>query len=154
MAKTAQHCHRCLYDCATTRYSYSVSSTAFDSEALCHPKNPDPLAQAIFRDLGKKATRPPRFIRRYEQVVYGNKIGDKEICMENLKGVAIVKFQLAGQQITRIKKTKRVTFSESLSNIGRCKRNHICHNIFIFRSFLQVAQLASLLGSASAAYSN
>ena len=59
------------------------------------------------------------FIRRFEQVVYGKDIGSEEICKDNLKGMAIVKFQLASKVITRIKKTKRVSFSDHVSNIGK-----------------------------------
>ena len=62
---------------------------------------------------------PPKFIRRFEQVVNSKEINDEDICRDNLKGVAIVKFQLANQIITRIKKTKRVSFSDQLSNLGK-----------------------------------
>ena len=55
---------------------------------------------------------------RYEQVVNGKDIGKEEICIENIKKLAIVKFQIANEVVTRIKKTPRVTFSGILSNIG------------------------------------
>ena len=101
------------------RYSYSVSSTAFDIDVLCDKNNNDPLAESFFASLGNNANAyPPKFIRRFEQVVYGKEINSNDICKENLKGMAIVKFQLASQIITRIKKTKRVTFSDHVSNIG------------------------------------
>ena len=109
------------------RYSYSVSSTAFDSDVLCNKKNRDnQLAQAFTDYLGLDEVRhghahPPLFIRRFEQVVYGKDIGDESICRENLKGLAIVKFQLASEIISRITKTKRVSFSDHLSNIGKKK---------------------------------
>ena len=102
------------------RYSYSVSSTAFDIDVLCDKNSNDPLAQSFYFSLGKNPNAyPPIFIRRFEQVVYGKEINLDDICKENLKGMAIVKFQLASQIITRIKKTKRVTFSEHVSNIGK-----------------------------------
>ena len=53
--------------------------------------------------------------------MYRKDIGDEEICKDNLKGMAIVKFQLASKVITRIKKTKRVSFSDHVSNIGKTK---------------------------------
>ena len=107
------------------RYTYSVSSTAFDIEVLCNKNNRDnPLAQAFSSSLGSSPNAyPPMFIRRFEQVVYGRDIGEESICKENLKGMAIVKFQIASQIISKIKKTKRVSFSDQLSNIGKyfCK---------------------------------
>jgi hypothetical protein len=110
--ETVEKCD-CPYDCATTRYPYSVSSTALDVEAMCSKGSP-------YEDVlsGSLTSLPPMFIRRYEQVVRGYDIGDDEICKKNLKGIAIVKFQLANQIITRIRKTERVTFSDQLSNIG------------------------------------
>jgi hypothetical protein len=110
--ETVEKCD-CPYDCATTRYSYSVSSTALDVEAMCN-------RDSFYQDelSGYLTSFPPMFIRRYEQVVRGYDIGEEAICKKNLKGIAIVKFQLANQIITRIRKTERVTFSDQLSNIG------------------------------------
>ena len=102
------------------RYSYSMSSTAFDIDVLCNKNNEDPLAESFSSSLGKNPNAyPPKFIRRFEQVVYGKEINDHDICKENLKGMAIVKIQLASQIITRIKKTKRVSISDHVSNIGK-----------------------------------
>ena len=102
------------------RYTYSVSSTAFDIDILCNENNGDPIAKSFYNSLGKDPNAyPPKFIRRFEQVVYGKDINFEDICRENLKGMAIVKFQLASQIISRIKKTKRVSFSDQLSNIGK-----------------------------------
>ena len=102
----------CPNDCAATRYSYSVSSTAIDAEAMCKE---DKYADIwSYGDIGY----PPKFVMRYEQVVNGKEIGKEEICIENIKKLAIVKFQIANEVVTRIKKTPRVTFSGILSNIG------------------------------------
>ena len=103
----------CLPECATTRYAYSVSSTAIDSEALCKDDH-----YRAFWSSGKTGY-PPKFIRRYEQVLYNKEIGEDDICIQNTKRLAIVKFQIANQIITRIKKTKRVTFADTLSNVGK-----------------------------------
>ena len=88
---------------------------------MCNKNNKDDqLAQALSSSLGADPNAyPPMFIRRFEQVVYGKDIGEESICRENLKGMAIVKFQLASQIISRIKKTKRVSFSDHLSNFGK-----------------------------------
>ena len=118
------YCKFCHFGyCA--RYSYSVSSTAFDINVLCNKNNKDDqLAQAFSFSLGKDSNAyPPMFIRRFEQVVYGKDIGEESICRENLKGMAIVKFQLASQIISRIKKTKRVSFSDHVSNVGKLSGN-------------------------------
>ena len=92
----------------------------FDIDVLCNENNDEPLAKALYTSLGENHNaNPPLFIRRFEQVVYGKDIGSEEICKDNLKGMAIVKFQLASKVITRIKKTKRVSFSDHVSNIGK-----------------------------------
>ena len=92
----------------------------FDIDVLCNENNDEPLAKALHTSLGENPNaNPPLFIRRFEQVVYGKDIGSEEICKENLKGMAIVKFQLASKVITRIKMTKRVSFSDHVSNIGK-----------------------------------
>ena len=102
------------------RYTYSVSSTAFDIDVLCNKNNNDnPLAMAFSSHLASSNAYPPMFVRRFEQVLYESDIGQDSICRENLKGMAIVKFQLASQIIQRIKKTKRVSFSDHLSNFGK-----------------------------------
>ena len=75
--------------------------------------------ESLFSLLGESDNAyPPIFIRRFEQAVYGKDINYDEICRQNLKGMAIVKFQLSSQIIQRIKKTKRVSFSDHISNIG------------------------------------
>ena len=87
-----------------------------DIDELCDKNNKD----SLYSLLGKSYNAyPPMFIRRFQQVVYGRDIDYVEICKENLKGMAIVKFQIASQIVQRIKKTKRVSFSDHISNIGK-----------------------------------
>ena len=87
-----------------------------DIDELCDKKNEKNLLYL----LGKSnKAYPPMFVRRFEQVVYGRDINYVEICKENLKGMAIVKFQIASQIVQRIKKTKRISFSDHISNIGK-----------------------------------
>ena len=116
MHKTYNYIQLQLHDLFFYRYFYSVSSTVMDSEELCNYKN----EKDLYSLLGKSdLAYPPKFIRTFEQVVYGYDIGYDEICKQNLKGMAIVKFQLASKIIQRIKKTKRVSFSDHISNIGK-----------------------------------
>ena len=92
----------------------------FDIDVIFNEKNDKPLAKALYTSLGENPNaNPPLFIRRFEQVVYGKDIGSEEICKDNLKGMAIVKFQFLSKVITRNKKTKRVSFFDHVSNIGK-----------------------------------
>ena len=103
----------CLPECATMKYTYSASSILFDAKALCK----DDRYRGYW--TSGKFGFPPKFIRRYEQVLYGKEIGEDTICIENTKKLAIVKFQITSQIITRIKKSMRVSFADTLSNIGK-----------------------------------
>ena len=103
----------CPLDCATTRYDYSLHSTVIDAKKLCKNK--------VFKDLLASGITgyPPRFIRRYEQITRGKDINDYDACIERTKNMAIVNFEIVDHIITRIKKTKRMTTSDLLSNIGK-----------------------------------
>ena len=50
--------------------------------------------------------------------MYGQDINDVDICINNTRKLAIVKFQIATQIINRIKKQQRVTNADIISNIG------------------------------------
>ena len=125
--KTISKCNQsqCENDCVSTRYSYSVYSTKIDAISLC--KNED------FRDVlefgtgyGKEKEKKrdinfrisPIFIRRYEQIVWHKDIGQTAMCQERVSNMAIVNFQIDSQFYNRIKRTQRVTFAGTLSNIG------------------------------------
>ena len=75
----------------------------------------------------------PRFIRRYEEVIYGRNSSDDEHCIKNHRqNVAIVNIQIAtsaNDLINKIVKTPRVTTADILSNIGKYIYNH--KNIFL-----------------------
>ena len=61
---------------------------------------------------------PPMFIRRYEQIDHGKDISDVDICLDRLKNMAVVNFQIGSEIMQRIKRSQRVTFADTLSNIG------------------------------------
>ena len=95
------------------RYAYSVSSTAIDADALCKKKS-----NYVNQWASGTEGFPPKFIRRYEQAMYGQDINNVDICINNTRKLAIVKFQIATQIINRIKKQQRVTNADIISNIG------------------------------------
>ena len=102
----------CILDCAITRYSFSLHANKINVKELCSNKEYN-----SFMTSGKTGY-PPKFIRRYEQIVYGKDIGNDVLCQNRTKNMAIVRFQIADQIITRIKKTQRMTFADFVSNIG------------------------------------
>ena len=105
----------CPLDCATTRYDYSLHSTIINPKKLC--KNNEHKAFLSSQTTGY----PPKFIRRYEQIITGKDIDENAMCIERTKNMAIVKFEIADHIITRIKKTQRMTLADFLSNIGKHK---------------------------------
>ena len=75
---------KCIY----FRYTYSVSSTAFDIDVLCNKNNNDnPLAMAFSSHLASSNAYPPMFVRRFEQAVYESDIGQDSICREKFQFV-------------------------------------------------------------------
>lgn len=102
----------CPLDCATTRYTYSYSSTIIDAEEICTNDEYKEFITSIHTGY------PPKFIKRFEQITLGKDIGEDIDCINRTKSMAIVNFEIADQIITRIKKTQRMTFADFLSNIG------------------------------------
>ena len=96
------------------RYSYSKDSQPIDTEGHCNNAN----YEYYWRWYGNL----PKFIRRYEEVIYGRNSSDYEHCLKNIRqNVAIVNFQIASSEndlINKIVKTPRVTYADILSNIG------------------------------------
>ena len=89
---------------------YSENSHLIDAEAYCNNYE----YMAYWSSYGNL----PKFIRRYEQAMYGQDINDVDICINNTRKLAIVKFQIATQIINRIKKQQRVTNADIISNVG------------------------------------
>ena len=118
---------KCKSDCTTTRYSYSVSQTKIDdktAEILCSDieyrlalLQGGAYKPKLIQD-GKFLNMPPKFIERYEQIMHGKNPSKMERCIEKVKNLAIVNFQIGTKIMTRIKRTQRVTFADTLSNIG------------------------------------
>ena len=113
---------QCKNDCISTSYRYSVYFTKIDSIALCEN---DDFKRALefgtgYDKKGKYYYRiPPKFIRRYEQIVQNKDIDEITMCQERVKNMAIVNFQIDSQSYYTIKRTLRITFADMLSNIGK-----------------------------------
>ena len=121
--ESKQNC-KCQRDCTATRYSYSVSQTKIDAttaEELCSDKGYQfSLKHGVKKKhLGSKEyNMPPKFIDFYEQIMYGKDTSDMKWCIGRVKKLAIVNFQIGTKVMTRIKRTQRFTFADTLSNIG------------------------------------
>ena len=111
-ASLARKC-ACPLDCATTRYSSSIDTTYLDPELICSNKE-----YSKFLSNGNTGY-PPKFILHFKNLMYNKDMGYDTICIERTKNMAIVKFQITDDIITRIKKTQRMTFADFLSNIGK-----------------------------------
>ena len=98
------------------RYSYSKYSKPIDAEKYCN------MAESYnhYR-YWKTFGSLPRFIRRYEEVIYGRSSSDYHCINNHRRNVAIVNIQIAtsaNDLINKIVKTPRVTTADILSNIG------------------------------------
>ena len=94
------------------RYSYGKSSKPIDIEKYCHN----------FGGYWHFHGFLPKFIRRFEEVIYGRNSSKHEHCIRNHRqNVAIVNIQIAtsaNDLINKIVKSPRVTTADILSNIG------------------------------------
>ena len=73
----------------------------------------------VSNDYDKDYEMPPRFIRYFEEIVHGKSNNEMDLCVERVNHLAIVKFQIDSQTVTQIQRTERVTFANTLSNIGK-----------------------------------
>ena len=93
---------------------YSENSHLIDAEAYCNNYE--------YMSYWSKYGNLPKFIRRYEETIYGKNPSDMEHCINNTRqNVAIVHFHItssANDLINKIMKTPRVTHADILSNIG------------------------------------
>ena len=97
------------------RYFYGKDSYPIDAEEYCNNN-------VEYKEYWRSYGNLPRFIRRYEEAIYGKNPSNKEHCINNMKqNVAIIHFHIASSAndlISRIVKTPRVTTADMLSNIG------------------------------------
>ena len=73
------------------------------------------FSEAYFRDKGQ----PIDMIRGYEEMVFGANMSNIEVCKRALQRIAIVKVILASTTVTAIKRSKRVTFTGHIANLGK-----------------------------------
>ena len=124
----------CPNDCSITIYDYSVSST--DISHLCYKST------QIYNYLRNQYQKG--FIKVFEDAYFweeGAQVRDKEAwtwsCEDTIKNIAVVKFQIANQLVTKVKLTPRVSFADTLSNIGKYSQLSINaykkYTMFVFR---------------------
>ena len=104
---------KCLHDCSSTMYGYSVDSTRIDANALCSDGK---LIRGYLPGRGAYFM-PPKFISRFEEVVYGKNISDMNLCLERVSKLTIVNFQIKTNMVTKIKRIRRR--ANTLPNIGK-----------------------------------
>ena len=133
---------------------YSENSHLIDAEAYCNNYE--------YMSYWSKYGNLPKFIRRYEEAIYGKNPSDMEHCINNTRqNVAIVHFHItssANDLINKIMKSPRVTHADILSNIGTYLSKIAPKNLpfigILFHSFFifQVEPWACLQVSVSLAF--
>ncbi len=106
----------CPGDCVSYRYSISVSSTKVNSDDFCR-RHKETFSSPRF-------VGPPIFMRNFNVFVHDEKSDYFEICKSTLEDVAIVRFQISGQNIVQFKKDLRLTFADQISNFGKTMYLH------------------------------
>ena len=115
----------CPVDCTLVRYSKVATTSPINLERICKTdwkrgKEDDILEHALQETLGGDGAEPPKFIRNYQQLVFGKDVGKDVLCMENLKNVAIVRLSVEDRLVQSIKRSRRVRITDHFSNIGEC----------------------------------
>ena len=105
-----KNCH-CPNDCSITRYAISVSSTPIIAKNLCKKGK-------IRKYFGQ--SRKPGFMQKYSKLVNPKwrRKTPMMYCIERVKKVAIVKFYITSQTVTKITRGQRISFATMLSQIG------------------------------------
>ena len=123
-------------DTLNYRYNNVLYSYPIDYEEYC---DNDDNYNGYWVEYGNL----PKFIRRYEEAVYGKNASHREHCISNTrKNVAIVHFYIdssSNDLITKIVKTPRVSTADILSNIGKFTITTPQFNIFhclIFKTII------------------
>ena len=104
---------KCPQECTKMLYTASISSEPFDWQRMWDQNydyfNPNPFYQY---------SQPIGILKSYEQMVFGKNMSNLEFCKDTLKRIAIVRIKLASNTVTAIKRSKRVTITGHISNIG------------------------------------
>ena len=101
------------------RYAYTYDSNYIEVEEYCKDEGSFMYTHMEGRLQmlpGPKSI--PTFIRRFEETIYGKNISNINLCKENVKNMAFVKFEMTTEITNKIKKTKRVSYADILSTIG------------------------------------
>ena len=113
----------CPVDCTLVRYSKVATSNPINFERICKTdwkrgKEDDILEYALKETLGGDGAEPSKFIRNFQQLVFGKDVGKEELCIENLKKIAIVRLSVEDRLVQSIKRSRRVRITDHFSNIG------------------------------------
>ena len=112
---TIHQCQQnCPQECTKTLYTSFVSSEPFDIQDLCADKQDYFSPEYFYRQ-----SQPNDIIRSYEEMVFGTNMSKLEFCKRTLQRIAIVRVILASNTVTSIKRSKRVTFTGHIANLGK-----------------------------------
>ena len=110
----------CPIDCNMMRYTKVSKSKPLDIKAICSKKQEEGSLEERLQDLlGNDHAYPPKFIRNYQQLTYGKDTGEDQICMDNLKNMAVVRLKIEDRLVQSIKRSRRVRITDHFSNIGK-----------------------------------
>ena len=108
-----KNCH-CPTDCNSNYYTYSVSSTKIEAEEICRKQEYTFSGKPVLSDF-------PKLMRNFEKEVSRKDTDDLNLCLERMRRMAYIRFQLSDENIVQIKKELRVTFVDQVANLGRHK---------------------------------
>ena len=107
-----QECEKeCPQECTKTSYIASITWEPFNPDWICG-------SRLNFLDTGP--IQPNGFLKSYEKMVFHKNMSDdgQAWCKSDLKRFAVVRIRLASNTVTVIKRSKRVTFTGHIANLG------------------------------------
>ena len=114
----------CPQECSKTLYSQSVSTELFDIEGMCN----DQLLDLFNPNIFERDTQPKGIIKSYEEIIFGKNFSSLEFCKEALKRIAIVRIRLASNTVTAVMRSRRVTFTGHIANLGQSLKTSLRNN--------------------------
>ncbi len=111
MAATPVNLCDCPNDCNSNFYAYSMSAMKLDTDAMCHAERLVLTNTSFSGD--------PNLMRNFEALVLGLKVGQAEICARTLSRLALIEFQLTGDNIVQFKRELRVTLADQIASLGK-----------------------------------